>query len=66
MDKKLYRSRYKKVIGGVCGGFSEFFSIDVTIVRLIWAAAIFLAGTGLLFYFICWLIIPEEPYYNID
>lgn len=66
MEKKLYRSRYKKAIGGVCGGFSEFFNIDVTILRLVWAAAIFLAGTGLLFYLICWLIIPEEPYYTIE
>ncbi|WP_346744302.1 PspC domain-containing protein [uncultured Streptococcus sp.] len=25
-----------------------------------WAAAVFLFGTGALFYIICWIIIPEE------
>lgn len=65
-EKKLYRSHSKKIIGGICGGFSEFFSIDVTIIRLIWAAAVFLGGTGLLFYVICWIIIPEEPFYRIS
>lgn len=66
MEKKLYRSSHKRVIGGVCGGLSDFFKIDVTILRLVWAAAVFLAGTGFLFYILCWLIIPEEPYYTID
>lgn len=59
-EKRLYRSRNKKVIGGVCGGISDYANIDVTIIRLLWAAAVFLAGTGILFYLICWLIIPGE------
>ncbi len=65
-EKKLYRSHTKKILGGVCGGLAEFFNIDVTIIRLLWAAAIFLAGTGLLFYILCWIIIPEESYYTIS
>lgn len=65
-ERKLYRSYNKKVVGGVCGGLSEFFNIDVTLVRLLWAAAVFLAGTGILLYILCWLIIPEEPFYTID
>lgn len=59
-EKRLYRSRNNKVIGGVCGGIGNYANIDVTIIRLIWAAAVFLAGTGLFFYLLCWLIIPEE------
>jgi len=60
-DRKLYRSRTVKMLGGVCGGLSNFFNIDVTLVRIIWVAAVFLGlGSGLIFYVLCWLIIPEE------
>lgn len=60
MEKKLQRSRTKKILGGVCGGLSDFLQTDVTLIRLIWAAMIFLGGFGLFFYLLCWLIIPEE------
>lgn len=65
-EKKLYRSHAIRVMGGVCGGFSEYFDIDVTLIRLLWAAAVLLGGTGFLFYILCWIIIPEEPFYNIS
>lgn len=64
-EKKLYRSRNKRVIGGVCGGLANFAGLDVTLIRLLWAAAIFLAGTGFLLYLLCWIIVPEEPTYTI-
>lgn len=32
--KKLQRSRRLRVIGGVAGGLSEYFDVDVTLVRL--------------------------------
>ncbi len=59
MARRIYRSRDRK-IGGVCGGFAEYFNIDPTIIRLIWAIAVLVYGTGLLAYLICWLIIPEH------
>ena len=61
MEKKLYRSRKDKKISGVCGGIAEFFKIDATIIRLIWALAILCAGTGLLAYIVCAFVIPEAP-----
>ncbi|ADH61123.1 phage shock protein C, PspC [Thermoanaerobacter mathranii subsp. mathranii str. A3] len=61
MSKKLYRSRTQRMIGGVCGGIAEYFNIDPTIIRLIWAFLIIFCGTGLLAYLIAWIIIPEEP-----
>ena len=66
MEKRLYRNVHDKKICGVCGGIAKFFSIDPTIIRLIWAVAVLCAGTGLLAYFICALIIPEEPTDIID
>ncbi len=59
--KKLYRSQTDKKIFGVCGGIAEYFGIDSTIVRLIWALLIFIAGTGLLAYLIAALVLPKYP-----
>ena len=61
MQKKLYRSKKNETICGVCAGIAEYFDIDPTIVRLIWAIAILCAGSGVLLYIACALIIPEKP-----
>ncbi|HHW57611.1 MAG TPA: PspC domain-containing protein [Clostridia bacterium] len=61
MQKRLYRSKTNRMLGGVCGGIAEYFNIDPTIVRLIWAFAAVVWGSGLLAYLIAWIIIPEEP-----
>lgn len=58
MSKKLYRSNNQKVVAGVCGGLSEYFNVDVTIIRLIWVLAFFAWGVGLLVYIISAIIIP--------
>lgn len=61
MTKKLYRSSEQRVIAGVCGGIAEYFSIDVTIVRLI-AVVLLLPGglPGLLPYVIMWIVVPTS------
>lgn len=61
-DGRLYRSRNEKMIAGVCGGLGEFFGIDPTVVRLVWAILVFAAGLSLWVYIIAALIIPENPY----
>ncbi len=61
MTKKLYKSRSNRMICGVCGGIGEYFKIDPTIIRLIWAVLILVVGVGLLAYIIAALIIPEIP-----
>lgn len=66
MEKKLYRSATEKKLAGVCAGIAKYFSIDATVIRLIWAVAVLCAGTGLLAYIICALLIPEEPSNIID
>ena len=64
MEKKLYRSKKNEKICGVCAGIAEYFNIDPTIVRLIWALAVLCAGTGVVLYIACALIIPEKPEEN--
>lgn len=61
MNKKLYKSCNNQVICGVCGGFAEFFNIDPTIIRIIWAILICCFGAGLLAYIVCAIIMPQSP-----
>ena len=58
--KPLRRSRRHKVIGGVCGGFAEYFNLDVALVRVIWLLIALFGGGGIIAYIICWLVIPLE------
>ena len=59
--KRLYRSRKDKMIAGICGGIGEIYSLDPTMVRLVYALiTIFSAGTAILVYILGWIIIPEE------
>lgn len=59
--KRLYRSRKERKIGGVCGGLAEYFSLDPTIVRVIFVLAALVWGGGLLLYLILMFIVPEAP-----
>lgn len=58
--KKLYRSRTEKKIFGVCGGFAEYFDVDVTVIRIAFLIGILCVGGGLLAYLICALVMPEQ------
>ena len=59
--KKLYRSRNERMVAGVCGGISEYFEIDPTLVRLVFVAASLITGSGVLAYLICLILMPLEP-----
>ena len=55
MKKRLYRSKTDKKLCGVCAGVADYFGIDPTIVRVIWALLAFLL------YVIMALVVPEQP-----
>ena len=59
--KRLYRSKKDRIIAGVCGGIGEYFRVDPTLIRLIWATLILAKGIGVLAYLIFWLAVPEDP-----
>lgn len=61
MEKRLYKSNTDKKIDGVCAGIAEYFDIDPTLVRLVWALAVLFAGTGILAYIVAALVIPRNP-----
>jgi len=45
----------------VCGGLAEYLDIDPALVRLIVLLLAFANGIGFVFYFVAWLVIPQEP-----
>ncbi|MDI3543175.1 MAG: hypothetical protein PWP57_779 [Candidatus Atribacteria bacterium] len=61
MEKRLYRSRTDKMLGGVCGGIARYFNVDPTLIRLLAVALIIAGGAAIIAYIIAWIIIPEEP-----
>jgi len=61
MKKKLYKSVKDRKITGVCGGIAEYLNIDSNIIRIIWLIFLFCAGTGLLAYIICALVLNDNP-----
>ena len=61
MEKKLYRSRTDRMLGGVCGGIAEYFNVDPTLIRLLAVVLIMAGGAAIIAYIIAWIVIPEEP-----
>ena len=66
MKKKLYKIEDGKKLDGVCGGLAEYLNVDATVVRLVWAfVTLCTAGTGILGYLICSLIMPRKSEVDI-
>jgi phage shock protein C len=57
--KRLYRSRSNRTIAGVCAGIADYFGWDPTLVRIGWIVLTFFGGSGILIYFVLWLVVPE-------
>ena len=55
---RLTRDLQHAKIGGVCAGIANYFSIDVSIVRIGWVIFTLAGGAGLLAYLICWVVVP--------
>ncbi|MFQ5968260.1 MAG: PspC domain-containing protein [Acidimicrobiia bacterium] len=57
--RRLERNPNDKVIAGVASGVADFFGINRTIVRVIWALSIFFGGLGVIVYIVLWIVMPE-------
>ena len=59
--KKLYRTEHgAAMLAGVCGGVSEYFNLDPSVVRLVWAALCCLWGTGVVLYLVAAVVLPKK------
>lgn len=67
-SKKLVRPLEGRKVSGVCLAFAEYFGMDVTPVRIIWALfTLFMMGIGgVILYIACIFIIPQEDDGIID
>ena len=61
MNKRLTKGDpFDSMVSGVCLGLSDYFGIDVTILRFIWIIAILFYGVGLIPYIILAIIMPDK------
>lgn len=59
--KRIYRDTENQKVFGVCAGLSDYFDLDVTLIRVLWLIAVLCAGTGLLAYLIMAIVVePKE------
>ena len=47
------------MISGVCAGIADYFDVDISIVRIVWALLGF-TGAGILLYFIAAVVLPDK------
>lgn len=57
---KICRSWEKRMLAGVCGGFSNYFGWDVSLIRLAFVLMTMAGGVGVLLYLFFWFIFPNE------
>lgn len=60
MNKRICKNREKKMLCGVCAGLAEYFDIDPTIVRVLWAVISLGYGIGVLAYIVCAVVFPDK------
>jgi phage shock protein C len=60
-NRKLYRSKTNRKLAGVCGGLAQYFNVDATVIRVLFALLAVLGGSGLVLYLAMWIIVPNEP-----
>jgi phage shock protein C len=62
VQKKLRRTTGSEaMVFGICGGMAKFFSLDVTLIRVLWAVGTLLGvGSPILIYLVMAFIVPKE------
>jgi phage shock protein PspC (stress-responsive transcriptional regulator) len=57
--RRLYRDTENSFLGGVCSGVAVYLNTSVILLRLLFVLLFLFWGSGILFYLVCWIIIPE-------
>jgi phage shock protein C len=60
--RRLVKSRTDRMVDGVCGGIAAYFSIDATLIRILWVLLTIFGGSGVLLYIAAMIVMPKaEP-----
>jgi len=59
--RRLYRSKSRRMLAGVCGGLAQYFNLDATLIRVLFVLLAVLGGSGLVLYVAMWIIVPNQP-----
>ena len=62
--KRLMRSATDVKVAGVCAGFAEYFDMDPTVMRLLWAILTIMPVPffpGVIGYLVAWIVMPVAP-----
>ena len=58
--KKMYLSESDSVLGGVCGGISEFFGFNSTTLRIVFVIFVILGGGSVALYIALLFLMPRQ------
>jgi phage shock protein PspC (stress-responsive transcriptional regulator) len=47
-------------IAGVCAGFARYWSMDLTLMRVLWLVVAIFTGIGFIAYAAAWIILPSD------
>ncbi len=61
VQTRFFRQRTHAMIAGVASGIARALGVETWIIRLIFLILVIGFGTGLLAYFVLWMIMPLEP-----
>ena len=59
MPRRLTRDTQRAVLGGVAAGFGRYLDVDPVLARLAFVLLAFVNGLGILFYLVCWFLMPR-------
>jgi phage shock protein C len=59
--KKFVRSTNDRKVAGVCAGVADYFDMDPTLIRILWALATLIPGPNVIAYIVIWIAAPEGP-----
>ena len=64
--KKLFRIKgNQSMLGGVAAGLAEYFDIDITLVRVLFALGFFTPFPVIITYIILWIVMPKQEQYQL-
>src|SRR5689334_19103659 len=60
-SRRLTRSSRERMWAGVAGGMAEYFDLDPSLVRLLWAlATVVTGGLAVAVYILAWIVLPRD------